>query len=259
MKQTKTLCTYFGGSTLYHLMTPESDLDERGVFMHTDPAYILGTKRFDEERTQNDETDRVLKELQHFSSLVRRSNSEAMEVLFCNESAFETLTDDFKRFRDRSMQFVDSKGLFNCLRGYMKGELRLACGERKGKIGGKRYEKLQEVGFSPKNATQLFRLAQVGITFFSNSKYVVDTREFECELPTDSFDTFHEFLMAVKTQPKQFTVDDVKKFAGWYEKQLENSFETRNTNYTFNEKKFNDFLLETYFPVVQQAYKDLRT
>ena len=257
MKKTKTLCSYYGGSTLYHLMTPESDLDERGVFMHTDVAYILGTKRFDEDRKQDVDTDRVFKELSHFGSLVRKSNSEAMEVLYANESEFAFMSDEFKLIRDARMDFVDSTNLFKCLRGYMKGELRLACGERKGAIGGKRYAKLQEVGFSPKNATQLFRLAQVGITFFESDKYVVDTREFECELPSSEFKSFHSFLMNVKTKPKQFNVDDIKKFAEWYEDRLVTAWQSRNIDRNFNEDKLNELLLKVYFPVVKQAYTDL--
>ena len=152
------LCEYLGGSQLYHLNTPESDVDERGVFMHTDPAYVLGTRRFDEERKQNDTQDKVLKELSHFCSLLRKSNSEAMEVMFCNESEFSLLTPEFKEFRKLASDVVDSKNLFNCLRGYMQGEKRLANGLRKGKLGGNGFAKLQEVGFSPKNFTQLFRL-----------------------------------------------------------------------------------------------------
>jgi len=244
--KTKTLCSYYGGSHLYHLMTPDSDLDERGVFMHLDPEYVLGTKRFDEERTQNDETDRVLKELSHFGSLVRKSNSEAMEVLFCNESEFIFLSDEFKLLRELGKNFVDSKHLFNCLRGYMKGELRLACGERKGKIGGKRYEKLQEVGFSPKNFVQLFRLAQLGVTFFTKDKYVVDTREFGKE--------FHEFLMSVKTTSENHSVENLKEIVESYETDLVDAFENRVVDRKFNEDLFNKFLVKVYHPVVHEAF-----
>lgn len=253
--KTKTLCSYYGGSTLYHLMTPESDLDERGVFMHTDVAYVLGTKRHDESRKQDDNTDRVYKELSHFGSLVRKSNSEAMEVLFCNESEFSFLSDEFKLLRKLGMNFVSSKGLFNCLRGYMKGELRLACGERKGKIGGKRFEKLQEVGFSPKNFVQLFRLAQVGIEFFKNDRYVVDTREFTNHV--NGFNSFHEFLMSVKTTPENHNVEDLKKRVEVKEAELVVAFENRKVNHEFNEELFNQFLVSVYRPVVEEAFQNL--
>ena len=54
---TKTLCRYLGGSHLYHLDTPQSDRDERGVFMVTEPSYILGTMRHDEKRRQTKAED----------------------------------------------------------------------------------------------------------------------------------------------------------------------------------------------------------
>lgn len=241
---TKTLCTYFGGSHLYHLNTAESDIDERGIFMHLDPAYILGTKRFDEERKQDDSTDKVLKELSHYCSLIRRSNSEAMEVLFANESQFETLSSEFKLIRQHAYSFVDSKGLFNCLRGYMKGELRLAVGERKGKIGGKRYAKLQEVGFSPKNFTQLLRLANVGITFFQKNRYVVDTTQFDGGL--------HDLLMSIKTTPEKHTAEELKQRAANAEVSLVTAFENRAVNHKFDENKLNDLLLQLYLPILQE-------
>jgi len=242
--KTKTLCTYLGGSQLYHLETPESDLDERGVFMHTDPAYILGTKRFDEERKQNKDTDKVMKELSHFCSLLRRSNSEAMETLFADDDAFDTLSPEFERLREERFSFVDSKGLFNCLRGYMKGELRLACGERKGKLGGKRYTKLQEVGFSPKNFVQLFRLGHVGCHFFNENRYVVDTRQFNGNL--------HQFMYDVKTQPELYSVEELTTMAHDLDKKLAEAFENRKVDHKFNETKLNELLLEVYLPVLQK-------
>lgn len=259
MTNTKTLCTYYGGSQMYHLETPESDLDERGLFMHTDTDFILGTKRFDEERKQTDDEDKVMKELSHYLTLVKKSNTEAMDVLFCDESAFLTFSPEVKLLRDNAKHLIDSLHLFNCLRGYMKGELRLACGERKGKIGGKRYAKLQEVGFSPKNVVQLMRLSQVGCTFFESDMYVVDTRMFDCkDMPTKSFDSFHEFLYEIKTNPTQFTLDDVKSFASFYEKKIVDSYENRKITYHFDERLANEILLKLYFPVLQSAYKNLQ-
>lgn len=240
---TKTLCLYYGGSHLYRLNTLESDIDERGIFMHLDPAYILGTKRFDEERKQNDEQDKVLKELSHYCSLLRRSNSEALEILFA-ESQFEAISPEFKLIRHHRYSFVDSKGLFNCLRGYMKGELRLALGERKGKIGGKRYAKLQEVGYSPKNFTQLLRLANVGITFFREDRYVVDTRDFA--------DGVHELLMSIKTTPEKHTVEELKQLAADAEASLVTAYENRSVNHEFNEDLMNELLLQIYLPILQE-------
>jgi len=38
------LVKYIGGSKLYGLDTPESDIDYRGVFIHTNPSKIYGMR-----------------------------------------------------------------------------------------------------------------------------------------------------------------------------------------------------------------------
>lgn len=246
--RTKTLCTLMGGSHLYNLNTPESDLDVRGVFMHLDPKFILGTKRFDEERKQNDEEDKVLKELSHFCSLIARSNTEAMDFLFCKSSEFESITPEFEFIRSYAYQLIDSKALFNCLRGYMKGERRLMNGERKGKIGGKRYAKLKEVGYSPKNAVQLIRLANVGATFFRTGKYIVDTRQFEHNplMPA----SFHNLLMTIKTKPETYSVEEVNAMVDIMEEQIVNAYENRKETYHFDEVLMNKILYKIYMEVL---------
>lgn len=245
--KTKTLCKIYGGSHLYHLNTPESDIDERGVFMHLDPMYILGTKRFDEERRQPKDTDEdvVLKELSHYCSLLSKSNTEALELLFCDEHEFLEITTEFKLLRENRFYFIDSKHLFNCLRGYMMGERRLMNGERKGQIGGKRYAKLQEVGYSPKNAVQLLRLAHVGINFFSSTgKFIVNVDDFPNNLGA--------LLMLIKTQPERYTKEQINKMVDEAETQLVNAFESRFVNHVFDEKVLNDILFEIYFPILKK-------
>ena len=37
----KSLCKCIGGSRLYNLETPQSDYDERGIFLHSNLNYIL--------------------------------------------------------------------------------------------------------------------------------------------------------------------------------------------------------------------------
>lgn len=250
MNERKVLCEYLGGSQLFHLNTPESDVDERGVFMNTNAAYVLGTRRFDEERKQDKDTDKVLKELSHFASLLRKSNSEALEVMFCNESEFTYLTPEFESLRELRYDVVDSKNLFNCLRGYMSGELRLATGERTGRLGGKRFAKVQELGFSPKNFVQLFRLSRLGVEFFSSGRFVVDTNDFTTQV--DGYPTFRDFLMSVKTTPEKHSKEDLVEYAHYSEAQLVYAFENRATDFKFNEDKLNQKLLELYFPVLQQ-------
>lgn len=245
----KTLCKILGGSHLYHLNTAESDIDLRGVFVHTDPKFIIGTQKYTEERRQNDDEDVVLKELSHYCNLLSKSNTEALDLLFCDESEFMEISPEFRLLREHRLEFIDSKMLFNCLRGYMQGEKRLMNGERKGKIGGKRYAKLQEVGYSPKNAVQLIRLANVGIEFFKQGRYIVDTRQFPRVL--------HEVLFNIKNAPQFYSKEIINNMVDDCENHLLTAFENRTKNFKFNEDKMNEVLFRIYMPILEKYKKSL--
>lgn len=248
MKPDHVICEFLGGSHLYGLNTPESDIDVRGVFVNTDPAFILGTRRFDEARKQNHvlKEDVVYKEVSHLMRLLNNANTEALEILFAEDEAFSELDSRMVAIRASHESLVDSERLFNCLRGYMAGEYRLAIGERKGQIGGKRYAKLQEVGFSPKNFTQLFRLSHVGKVFFTENRFPVNVKNESC----------FEELMAIKTKPETFTKEQLtEKFLG-EEKLLIEAFENRVVDRKFNEERANLLLLANYLPHLENGWKD---
>lgn len=248
MKPDHVICEFLGGSHLYGLNTPESDTDVRGIFVNTDPAFIVGTRRFDEARKQNHliKEDVVYKEVSHFIRLLHQANTEALEILFADDSAFTVLDKQMKDIRAWSGKLVSSEKLFNCLRGYMAGEYRLAIGERKGQIGGKRYAKLQEVGFSPKNFTQLFRLSHVGKVFFTENRFPVNVKNEPC----------YAELMAIKTHPEKFTKEQLtEKFLG-EEKMLIEAYENRVVNREFDEGVANALLLSVYMPHLRNAYRE---
>ncbi len=240
MKPDHVIAEFLGGSHLYGLNNSESDIDVRGVFVNTDPAFILGTRRFDEARKQNHliKEDVVYKEVSHLIRLLNAANTEALEILFADDNAFTVLTPAMRLIRASAGYLVDSEKLFDCLRGYMAGEYRLAIGERKGQIGGKRYVKLLQFGFSPKNFTQLFRLSHVGKIFFTENRFPVNVRNEAC---------FDE-LMAIKTTPEKFTKEQLtEKFYG-EEKMLLEAFENRIVTRSFNEDVANKLLLRIYQP-----------
>jgi hypothetical protein len=212
--------------------------------MHLEPAYILGTKRFDEERRQVPGKDKVHKELSHFCTLLRQSNSEALEVLFADAKRFLTMTPQMEMLRAFAMKFVDSTALFKCLRGYMQGERKLANGERKGQIGGKRYATLQKVGYSPKNAAQFLRLANVGIHFFNESRYIVDCADFGMN--------FHGMLLDIKMHPENTSKEYINQLFDDAEISLVEAYENRKHTYHFDEDLMNEILLEIYLPVLNK-------
>lgn len=238
--EVQPLCALLGGSNLYGLNTENSDEDIRGVFMNVEHSYILGLNRFDELRRQNPATqeDVVLKELNHFIMLLQRGNSEAIEILFADDNQFVFLSPVFRALREHAANLIDSKKYFKCICGYMMGELRLANGERKGKIGGKRWEDVQKYGYSPKNYVQLIRLAWMAANFFETSKVQVNVKKYNPKL--------HEMLMAIKTTPENFIKEDLNLLVEAWDKRLKKAFDGRDLTFSFKEKVANEFLLKAY-------------
>lgn len=233
----KMIVKTLGGSTAYGLNTPESDLDYRGVFINTDPAQILGLSRF--EHHQKQETDDVVYyEMRKFFELLKNGNTGALEILF-SDSLLET-SEVFAEIQHNRTRFIDTDKMFRCLLGYMQGERRLANGERTGVLGGKRKAQLEKYGFSPKNFTQLFRLAWAGETLFKKGHFPVNVK---------SEDTvFWEWLMGVKTKPENHTKEELNLEVDRWEARLKLAYDNREHTLVFDHALANDILRRAYLP-----------
>jgi hypothetical protein len=186
--------------------TPESDIDERGVFMNTDPLYVYGFHRLDNQVKQTAQEDVVMHELTQFIKLATKSNTQTLECLFAPLDAFTHLDHDFEvRVLDFKYRFLNTDQLFKSLDGYLFNEMRLALGERTGLLGSKRKNALEKYGFSPKNFSHLFRLATCGINFFKNGVYPVRIKDFDEEM--------HDLCMDVKTNPAKFDKKELETLA----------------------------------------------
>ena len=202
----KTLCKYLGGSHLYGMNTPESDVDERGVFMNTDPLYVFGFHRLDNQVKQTSEEDVVMHELTQFVKLATRSNTQTLECLFAPMDAFTECDPEFKDLvLDRRSAFLNTEQLFKSLDGYLFNEMRLALGERAGLLGSKRKDALEKYGFSPKNFSHLFRLCECGVQFFKTGVYPVRLKDFNPEL--------YDLCMSVKLEPEKHDKEHLEKLA----------------------------------------------
>lgn len=160
----KVLAKYLGGSHSYGLATPESDKDERYVFLHTDIPRILGLNRYDHESKQTNGEDSFGWELRHALNLLKKGNTMVLEILY-NEEWLE-ITEEFKYIQSFRNQLIDSRKLYKCLRGYCFSERQLVLGKRTGVLGGKRKEALERLGYSYKNLVQFLRLCLAGLSFF---------------------------------------------------------------------------------------------
>lgn len=226
-----------GGSTAYGLNTPESDLDYRGVFVNTDPAKILGLEKL--EHVQKQETDDIVYyEVRKFFELLKNGNTGALEILFM-DSRIET-SEAFEEIRSHRLKFVDTDKMFKSLLGYTQGERRLANGERTGVLGSKRKAQLDKHGFSPKNATQLLRLAFCGETLFQQGYFPVNVKM--------ANDTVWERLFSIKTKPENYTKKDLNEMFDAAEASLKASYDARKFTYEFNLELANDTLRKIYLP-----------
>lgn len=220
----KILCQYQGGSHLYGMSTPQSDVDTRGVFLNTDPLYVFGFYTKEQVTKQNTEQDLVLHELTRFLHLATNTNTQVMECLFAPKDSFEILDQNFKEMViDQRYAFIDSEKMLSTLKGYLYNETRLAMGERTGQLGGKRKEAIDTYGFSYKNFGHLFRLAECGRYFFEHNDYPVRLKDFNPEL--------HDFCMDVKLNPGNHNKEDLLAKATDLQAQMIRAYEERSCNW----------------------------
>lgn len=232
-----------GGSRMYGLETPESDTDIRGVFLNTDPAYIIGLGR--NEIVKYEREDSVFFELVHFLKSLSKTNTQALELLFAEE--YLEISPEFEKVRENRLRLVDSKRLFSSLKGYIGNERRLANGERTGNLGSKRKKQIEKYGFSPKNFSHLFRLAYCGSIFFRNSSYPVRVSSLDAGM--------HEFIFSVKTEPCKYTREYLNTMADKALLKLEADFNGRKDDLIFDIDFANQICLESYLPFLQVGEK----
>jgi hypothetical protein len=244
------LCKMKGGSHSYGLNTPESDLDYRGVFVNNDLATVIGLGKHEHQQKQNEQVDEVYTELRNFLRLLRNGNTQMIELLYADPKTFEVFTPEWHLIRLYRKRLLSSEKLFSCLRGYMQGELRLANGERTGKLGGKRKEAIERFGFSPKNFTQLLRLAWAGKIYFQKGYFPVNIFQED--------EAIGKHLLEVKTQPLLHSKEGLNRAAERAENELVLAFENRKFNSEFDEELAHKLCLQIYGPIVEKLYSQLQ-
>jgi hypothetical protein len=236
----KMVVSLIGGSVLYGLNTPESDIDYRGIYVATDKKYIAGFDKMDSvvlSPSKEDEIDATFYELGHYLRLLRKTNTQVMEMLFAPEHSFVYKSALFDKIRENRYEFIDSELLKSSLKGYVFSEIRLATGERSGRLGGNRKEAVTKFGFSPKNFVQIFRLIFVGQRFFDTGEYMVNVKEFNPRL--------HEYLMDIKSNPSNYTCEQLKEAVDMNYENLVTSMEKSKIKFSFNIDLASDIILES--------------
>ena len=228
-----------GGSTLYGLNTPESDVDYRGIYTARDKKYIAGFETMDSVVLcpgKEDEIDATFYEIGHYMKLLRKTNTQVMEILFAPEESFIYKSDLFDKIREHRESFIDSEKLKNSLKGYVFSEMRLATGERSGQLGSKRKESVLKYGYSPKNFVQIIRLCSVGIRFFDTGVYMVNVNDDQ---------KLYEYLMDIKTNPQKYTCEELTNVVVERYEKLHKVIDHSKIKFKFDIELASDIILES--------------
>lgn len=229
------LCELIGGSNLYGLNNKNSDIDYRGLFKYTTPTYVSGFNKI-ESIVLTKSVDATYYEILHFLKLLQKSNTQVLEILFAPEKAITKDSSFFKMLRYFKYSLINSEILKKSLLGYIYSEMRLATGERSGKLGGKRRATVDQFGFSPKNFVQLIRLCEVGCLFFKEGVYMVNVAEQDRDL--------HSYLMDIKNNPQNYKKEDLVGDVDERVQNLKNVMDKSKIKYKFDLNLASDLILE---------------
>lgn len=228
------LCSLVGGSNLYGLATADSDVDYRGLFVARAPLHKSGLHTITNIVT-NSPHDATYYEIGHYMSLLRKSNTQVMEILFAPHESFTYRSSFMIELYHYRYSLINTEVLKNSLRGYVYSELKLATGERSGRLGGKRKDAVLNYGFSPKNFVQILRLCEVGKRFFESGEYVVNVADFGTE--------FHMLLLDIKTNPSSYTCETLEKLVSDSFAELNLVMDRSKLDYDFNENLAAELIL----------------
>ena len=192
---------HIAGSTLYGTNTPESDLDERGIYVNLSKPVLYGFEKDESVVKQSDELDIALFELRKWFHLLKKTNTNSIETLFCPPEFITENSEVFQMIQGHRSSFIDTRQLLKSLTGYMHSEFNLAIAKRTGKLGGKRKETIEKYGYSYKNLTHMKRLLYCAQEFFETGVFPINLKE------TPIFDE----IMQMKTQPELLNLAEATK------------------------------------------------
>lgn len=241
--QVNIICKCLGGSHLYGLNCESSDIDERGVFLHSDLNYILGLGRYEHEQNHSEGQDVEYKEYRAALGLIKSGNTQMLELL--NNDNWIEISPIWRRTQENKNQLLDSDRIFKCLSGFSMSERRNAF-EYSGRIGEKRKKAIEEFGFSPKNVVHFLRLCYTGEVFFNTGVYITRIKERDVYL--------WEYLMQIKTKPKSFKANDLYNLCETFDSRMKFAFDNRRINYKFDDNVANKLILEAYYPEIYESY-----
>lgn len=247
----KHILKCLGGSRAYGLNNVGSDFDYRGIFIDTEiNKVIISLDRFEHQQFKAGEQDEFYFELRHYLCSLRKTNSQALELLFIEQESIQEKSWEYDLIVKNRLSLIDVEKLYKSIKGYVFNEIRIAFGGITGPLGSKRKTAIENFGYSPKNVVQALRLMYSTGKLFSKGYFPVNI------LKEDSF--FAGRLMRIKNSSKIFEINELREDIRIEEDILDRSFNNRSFNYKFNEDIANDLCLKIYSPVIQALITDQR-
>lgn len=246
MKNRHSICELVGGSRLYGTSTENSDIDIRGVYVSHDPSVIMGLSRDDHYVRNDSEQDVAIYELKKFMGLLKKTNTQALEILCAPDAKYTINLPAFEMIRKNRYRLIDSQKLFSTLQGYMFGEQARAFGKSSRKLGTRRKADIERLGYSPKNLAQLIRLGYCGEYFYNHGRFPV------C-LDTSEHAAIHEIIM--DTKRNRFTLPKAEQLAQRAVDDLNAAKQNSQVSMEFDNDLAQEILLEIYFPILEKHHK----
>ena len=237
------LCEMLGGSHSYGLNTRESDIDNRFVFLNSNISQIIGLDKYEHLDIKTKTEDSYGFELRHFFNLLKRGNTQTLELLF--NKNWITNSKEWLEIQENKHSFINVTKFYNSTKGYAFSERKLVNGIRKGQIGCARMESVKNFGYSKKNAVQAIRLLWAAEYLICNNTFPVNVKEYDEKL--------WKMLVEIKISPQNFSKEEINKKIDEFELKLDNTFQIKEKdvkNKKFDEKLANQLLLKFYLPIL---------
>jgi predicted nucleotidyltransferase len=239
----KIIAKYLGGSHSYGLANADSDRDERFLFLNTKISDILGLSRHDHQNTLNSKDDIQGFELRHFLNLLRRGNTQCLEML--NNSVWLEKTSAFDIIQSNKNRLLHSETIYKCFKGYSYSERNLIFGRAHlGRIGEKRAKAIEQHGYSFRNASHCFRLLRTAILFFKTNEFIVNIVETDKE--------YGELMKDIKFHPENHKPEQIELQLIELEKDLDEAYSNRNMAFNFDVDFANELCYRLYMPILNQ-------
>lgn len=245
----KVICKYASGSAAYGLLTSQSDKDESFIFLHTEISKIIGLDKHLYENKLDRATglDSQGYELRHFLNLMRKGNSQMLELI--NNDKWLEKSAEFDLIQSKKRDLFDSATIYKCFRAYSYSERQLIFGRNNtGVLGEKRKKAIIDFGYSFRNASHAFRLIRAAVIFFTEDYFPVNIVEKDKE--------FGALIKDIKVNPQNHDPKKIEQDLINLEKDLDSAYNNRRITYKYNENVANRLCYDLYMSILIEKGKE---